>query len=57
LGKVKAIMNEANREVREAARDLVVEILGAIGIAGAFLEQAKPKPPPKAHPRAFGEVG
>jgi hypothetical protein len=82
LGKVKAIMNEANREVREAARDLVVEILGAIGItpqemessfgegsagaaielrltqfAGAILEQAKPKPPPKAHPRAFGEVG
>jgi len=82
LGKVKAIMNEANREVREAARDLTVEILGVIGItpqemessfgegsagaaielrltqfAGAILEQAKPKPPPKAHPRAFGEVG
>jgi len=32
LGKVKEIMNEANKEVREAARDLVVEILGAIGI-------------------------
>ena len=25
-------MNEANKAVREAARDLVVEILGAIGI-------------------------
>ena len=32
LGKVKEIMNEANKAVREAARDLVVEILGAIGI-------------------------
>jgi len=29
---VKEIMNEANKAVREAARDLVVEILGAIGI-------------------------
>jgi hypothetical protein len=25
-------MNEANRAVREAARDLVVEILGALGV-------------------------
>ena len=25
-------MNEANRAVREAARDVVVEILGALGI-------------------------
>jgi hypothetical protein len=75
LGKVKAIVNEANKAVREAARDLVVEILGALGIkpqemdsyfgeesaraaielrltrfAGAILEQAKPKPPPKALP-------
>jgi hypothetical protein len=70
---VKVIMNEANNAVREAARDVVVEILGALGIkpqemesyfgegsagaaielrltqfAGAILEQAKPKPPPKA---------
>ena len=29
LGKVKAIMNEANEAVREAAGDLVIEILGA----------------------------
>ena len=75
-------MNEANKAVREAARDLVVEILGAIGIkpqdmdsyfgegstgaaielrltqfAGAILEQAKPKPPPKPLPRALGDAG
>jgi hypothetical protein len=29
---VKEIMNEANMAVREAARDLVVEILSVIGI-------------------------
>jgi hypothetical protein len=65
-------MNETNEAVREAARDLTVEILNALGIpsqemdsnfgegstgaaielqltrfAGAILEQAKPKPPPK----------
>jgi hypothetical protein len=82
LGKAKAIMNEANEAVREAARDLTVEILGALGIdpqeidsyfgegaagaaielrltqfAGAILEQAKPKPPPKALPRAPANVG
>jgi len=82
LGKVKTIMNEANGAVREASRDLAVEILGALGIkpedmesyfgegsagaaielrltqfAGAILAQAKSKPPPKAVPRAFGEVG
>ena len=81
-GKVKAIMNDVNEAVRKAARDLVVEILGALGIkpqemdsyfgegaagaaielrlaqfAGAILEQAKPKPPPKALPAAFGDVG
>ncbi len=75
-------MNEANRAVREAARDLAVEILGALGIkpqemesyfgegsagaavelrltrfAGAILEQAKPKPSPKALARAIGDVG
>jgi hypothetical protein len=75
-------MNEANEAVREAARDLVVEILGALGIksqdtdsyfsegaagagmelrltqfAGAILEQAKTKPPTKAIPRTFGDVG
>ena len=75
-------MNEANEAVREAARDLTVEILSALGIkpeemdsycgeesagaaielrlirfAGAILEQAKPTPPPKVLPRAFGEVG
>lgn len=32
LGKVKAIMNEANEAVRTAARNLVVEILGALGV-------------------------
>ena len=32
MRKVKAIMNEANEAVREAARDLTVEILGALGI-------------------------
>jgi hypothetical protein len=32
LGKVKEIMNESNSAVREAAKDLTVEILGAIGI-------------------------
>ena len=82
MGKVKAIMNEANEAVREAARDLTVEILGALGIkpqemdsyfgegsagaaielrlirfAGAILEQAKPKPPPKALPRTPANVG
>jgi hypothetical protein len=82
LGKVKSIMNEANSAVREAARDVVVEILGATGIkpqemdsyfgeggagaaielrltrfAGAILEQANPKRPPKAIPRAFGDAG
>ena len=70
-------MNEANRAVREAARDVVVEILRSVGIqpqemdsqfgegsagaaielrltrfAGAILEQAKPKPPIEAVPRA-----
>ena len=40
MGKVKAIMNEANREVREAARDLVVEILGAIGITPQEMESS-----------------
>lgn len=69
------IMNEANKTLRKAARNLVVEILGALGIkpqemdsyfgdgsaraaielrltrfAGAILEQAKPKPSPKALP-------
>jgi uncharacterized protein YgbK (DUF1537 family) len=29
---VKAIMNEVNEAVREAARDLVVEILGALRV-------------------------
>jgi hypothetical protein len=82
LGKVKQIMNEANSTVREAARDLAVEILGAVGVqpqgmdstfgegsigaalelrltrfAGAILEQAKPKPPPKVLPRALGDIG
>ena len=75
-------MNEANEAVREAARDLTVEILGALGIdpqevdsyfgegsagaaielrltqfAGAILEQAKPKPPHTAIPRAPANVG
>jgi hypothetical protein len=75
-------MNEAHKAVREAARDLTVEILGALGIkpqemdsyfgegsagaaielrltrfAGAILEQARPKPSPKALARAIGEVG
>lgn len=31
-------MNEANRAVREAARDLVVEILGALGIKPQEME-------------------
>jgi hypothetical protein len=31
-GKEKRIMNEVNRTVREAARDVVVEILGALGV-------------------------
>jgi hypothetical protein len=82
LGKVKAIMNEADEAVRKAARDLAVEILAALGIkteemesyfsegaagvaielrltqfAGAILAQAKPKPPLKTVPRAFGDVG
>ena len=75
-------MNEANRAVREASRDLAVEILSALGItpqemdsyfgegsagaaielrltrfAGVILEQAKPKPPHKAIPRALEDVG
>ncbi len=75
-------MNEANQAVREAARDLTVEILGALGIdpqeidsyfgegsagaaielrltlfAGAFLEKAKPTPPPTATPRTPANVG
>jgi hypothetical protein len=32
IEKAKAIMNEANKAVREAARDLAVEILGALGV-------------------------
>jgi hypothetical protein len=75
-------MNEANRAVREAARDLAVEILNALGIkpqdidssfgegsagaaielrltqfAAAIVEQAKPKPSPKALPAALVDVG
>jgi hypothetical protein len=38
LGKVKAIMNEANEAVRGAARDLAVEILGALGIKPQEME-------------------
>jgi hypothetical protein len=39
-GKVKAIMNEANNVVREAARNLVVEILGAMGIEPQEMESS-----------------
>jgi hypothetical protein len=38
LEKVKTIMNEANSAVREAARDLAVEILGALGIKSQEME-------------------
>lgn len=74
-------MNESNSAVREAAREVVVEILGALGVppqemdshfgegsagaaielrltqfAGAILEQAASKPPPKALARALADV-
>jgi hypothetical protein len=52
LEKAKAIMNEANKAVREASRNLAFEILGALGVkpqemnlyfgegaAGAAIEQ------------------
>lgn len=32
MAKVKPSMNEPNKAVREAARDVVVEILGALGV-------------------------
>jgi hypothetical protein len=32
LGKVKTLMNEANKAVRKAARELTVEILVALGV-------------------------
>ena len=56
LGAIGITAQEMESTFGEGSAGAAIE-LRLTQFAGAILEQAKPRPAPRAHPRAFGEVG